>query len=1184
MNDYFPRQLINLAQRYYSQTTDSIDKFYKEVYQENLTWLEETLLEVAQDKKQNVSGAALLPKTPSMKRKRQEISKKTYFQLDVSEYTISEDKEENETSQESSVKRGRHKVTQNMNTNNIPHQDERKKNKRKNNQKQCPEAKVTQNVRITRRMAAKMKYDDSSCTENICSISSSTPQSANKLKNTSIGSDCKEIVIPLTPTMNNMNLNTETSVSEDITAFDFGKAGLITTIGKQNSNCAENLSTMSAVSPHPIANEIMNSFIKLPVSAESVSGEKNTMNLLSSRTISTPSRTTIVDSSLNRFLDAASRDTNINNDNDLILGMNEDVHVSLQETLTVIEGITAEADERDVNLTTDTVTFNTYEPMVNTEPLSKNEKVSNCGSESINDEESQEEGNEIIVENEHSSILETDTNILEESPKDTNASFSSASSLKINETPSVMKDQDPCNSRNNCNINGTSGDLRISTDVVKDRNISYNGDTQDCITETRTPMSIAGEQSANLSKSSSNNDVVISLTNERSGIDDGDLYDTPKGRLTSSNVRRKISEETSVEFVNTPVNITQTEQIESPINADINKDPECDNICSNISGTRALLDTKTGRKGNASDPCDIAPIDMNELNSDDKKRKHNGKIWKDEDDVVKAKRPKAEKDSDLEDVKETKDCYVTPPNRFSVAFEDAIDNEIELSTPKFVKTKNITPTTFKVQKGTVSAVVNTSSIASPISQLASLCKTPNNIASGVTSFLKKKTVVMHQREEKKKELETAIKAKAALSQERKQRIEEQRRIKMEDMKRKREEKERRVAEHRAAKAKAEKERNRQLMQKLTQKTQSDKIKIERKTSKVAKTRGVNEIKTKQTSKDLPKKPTEVPMKQSTRGAVKTTLKKSNQLDKNKNAGCLTPMEQVKVDATSVRTEDKESDLAHGIEALSAAKEINVNHFKAAPAQPMSEITDNYQQLRETTSLQRSLFQEKQRHMQQQQQKMIMKLKQEKAELEKILKAKDSGNACHRGNTEPVIYSESSSDKNNSIKGTLSEKKEILNAFFNDENVSTFKTPPSKTKLNNTETEKVKTVISPAIMGVLKESNRTQDSVGNSIYDNKEFKNILKKKVLSTYDISNLNSDDSTDDEDSPRKPIPLWAKTPNLKIALKKQCLSNVSNPDEIFPNVVSPPDLGKIFNRKRSRYNKRTSSAYWDSPIISKT
>lgn len=52
MGDYFPQQLLILAKRFYSQTTGSIDKFYTEVYQENLTWLEETLLEVAQDKKQ----------------------------------------------------------------------------------------------------------------------------------------------------------------------------------------------------------------------------------------------------------------------------------------------------------------------------------------------------------------------------------------------------------------------------------------------------------------------------------------------------------------------------------------------------------------------------------------------------------------------------------------------------------------------------------------------------------------------------------------------------------------------------------------------------------------------------------------------------------------------------------------------------------------------------------------------------------------------------------------------------------------------------------------------------------------------------------------------------------------------------------------------------------------------------
>ena len=188
--------------------------------------------------------------------------------------------------------------------------------------------------------------------------------------------------------------------------------------------------------------------------------------------------------------------------------------------------------------------------------------------------------------------------------------------------------------------------------------------------------------------------------------------------------------------------------------------------------------------------------------------------------------------------------------------------------------------------------------------------------------------------------------------------------------------------------------------------------------------------------------------------------------------------------------------------------------------------------------------------------------------ERILKVRES---C---NTEPVVHFGNSPAKENSIKKTLTP-----NVPSNDENVVAFKTPPSKTTLDN-NTPKVKTKASPSIKGVLKENNRSQTNTGNTIYDHKEFKNILKKKVLTSYDISNLNSDDSTDDEDSPRKAIPFWAKTPNLKVALKKQCLSSKSNADEIFPDVISPPDLNKIFSRKRSRFNKRTSSACWDSPI----
>ncbi|XP_072242066.1 inner centromere protein isoform X2 [Leuresthes tenuis] len=74
-----------------------------------------------------------------------------------------------------------------------------------------------------------------------------------------------------------------------------------------------------------------------------------------------------------------------------------------------------------------------------------------------------------------------------------------------------------------------------------------------------------------------------------------------------------------------------------------------------------------------------------------------------------------------------------------------------------------------------------------------------------------------------------------------------------------------------------------------------------------------------------------------------------------------------------------------------------------------------------------------------------------------------------------------------------------------------------------------------------------------------------------------NSDDSTDDESAPRKPIPSWAEGPNLKQIIMKQYF----NPPDLdsFFGIIEPPRLENIFYKSKPRYFKRTSSAVWHSP-----
>ncbi|XP_071385159.1 inner centromere protein isoform X3 [Centroberyx affinis] len=74
-----------------------------------------------------------------------------------------------------------------------------------------------------------------------------------------------------------------------------------------------------------------------------------------------------------------------------------------------------------------------------------------------------------------------------------------------------------------------------------------------------------------------------------------------------------------------------------------------------------------------------------------------------------------------------------------------------------------------------------------------------------------------------------------------------------------------------------------------------------------------------------------------------------------------------------------------------------------------------------------------------------------------------------------------------------------------------------------------------------------------------------------------NSDDSTDDESAPRKPIPSWAEGHNLQQTIMKQYF----NPPDLdsFFGAIEPPKLENIFYKSKPRYFKRTSSAVWHSP-----
>lgn len=112
----------------------------------------------------------------------------------------------------------------------------------------------------------------------------------------------------------------------------------------------------------------------------------------------------------------------------------------------------------------------------------------------------------------------------------------------------------------------------------------------------------------------------------------------------------------------------------------------------------------------------------------------------------------------------------------------------------------------------------------------------------------------------------------------------------------------------------------------------------------------------------------------------------------------------------------------------------------------------------------------------------------------------------------------------------------------------------------------------------------------------ETKPVLTKPELKplsppqTYEMSDREedsdeSDSESDDEDDrqrPKKAVPGWAKKESLHRALERQFAEGPDrlDPDKIFGEVLTC-NLEEIFDKKKSRYHKRTSSGNWSKDHV---
>jgi Inner centromere protein, ARK binding region/SAP domain len=125
------------------------------------------------------------------------------------------------------------------------------------------------------------------------------------------------------------------------------------------------------------------------------------------------------------------------------------------------------------------------------------------------------------------------------------------------------------------------------------------------------------------------------------------------------------------------------------------------------------------------------------------------------------------------------------------------------------------------------------------------------------------------------------------------------------------------------------------------------------------------------------------------------------------------------------------------------------------------------------------------------------------------------------------------------------------------------------------------------------SNDQSTNTGETLFTTQNMKSpctkatfeTLIRSPMDTYQISDRedsDSDESDDSDSGPKKKIPTWAQKENLLTALKNQYDENCKrlDPDTLFPE-VDTCDLEAIFEKKRSRFKKRTSSGNWSKDRV---
>ncbi|XP_046716219.1 inner centromere protein isoform X2 [Silurus meridionalis] len=431
-----------------------------------------------------------------------------------------------------------------------------------------------------------------------------------------------------------------------------------------------------------------------------------------------------------------------------------------------------------------------------------------------------------------------------------------------------------------------------------------------------------------------------------------------------------------------------------------------------------------------------------------------------------------------------------------------------------------------------------------------LMMTPTSLGrtSVMKSFIKQSgKLEVKERERQKWD---ALSKKLEQENERKKKLEEERRKKQEELKKKRDERLRRVVE---ARVKGEKEKEQEKKKKIEEKMaqiekKNDMLRVER----LAEEKAKKKVATKrQEELELRRKQEEAARKKKLQQAEEEERRHQELLAKRKAEE---EREKARKQAEAARALELKKEQERERERERQREEKEKERERQAAAERERERVEREKAIALQKELERAAKERKELE-----EKRRKEEEQKRAEEERLVKQIHAAAAVPPAATTVVNL-----PVNKALNTTITHSP-ALNVTVDIEH-SVMKTPVGKGTTHNKTIDKGSAL------------NATVD-IEQSPQSYQITPKGKKVEVLVNPEDYGMdqNSDDSTDDESAPRKPIPSWAEGMQLQQAIMKQYYDPLDL--HSYFGDVEQPKLEKIFQRSKPRFFKRTSSAVWHSP-----